>query len=419
MIHQQIAHHFFHRFEADPAIASEVAHHALLGGNYDLVTKMTITAAEQSLHVFAYAAAVEHVRQGMEAAQQLPTRDRIQRQAKLLNLGALAGVRGATAAQLTEWAQQLVTAAEAEQLPEAETNAQEALMILQFNQSDFDSVYHQTLQATASNRVANPAIVARTLAYSGCCLAEIGRDIPRAEALLREAQSLAERVGVENFDIAAGLGLVQRHYGRYDEARSLIQQALHLIRTRQEHWRECVYLSYLAMIELEAGNPAAALSHTAEILAAAAQIQGEGSEAEVAQALAALAHYQLRESAAAEGLATAIAALQRADAKRMLAYILMSTATLDLADKNLPLAYERAAAALSNARAINHPSEIACSWAVFIHSLCRLGGRKQAQAEFQQLQATVDEREISATAQQAIAQVQQALEGVKPVPSMP
>lgn len=413
LIHQQIAHHFYKRIEVNPAIASDVAHHAVLGGNYDLATEMAILAAEQSLQVFAYAAAVEHVRQGLEAAQQLNTRDRIQRQAKLLNLGALAGVQGATATQLTECAQQLVTAAQAQQMPEAETNAREALIILQFNQSDFESVYHHTLQATATNRVANPAVVARTLAYSGCCLAEIGRDIPRAEALLQEAQSLAERVGVENFDIAAGLGLVQRHYGHYDEAQSLIHQALHLIRVRQEHWRECVYLSYLAMIELEAGNPAAVSSHTADILAAAAQIQGEGSEAAVAQALSALAHYQFRESAAAESLATAIAALQRADAKRMLAYILMSAAAIDLEDGNLQLAYERAAAALTNARAINHPSEIACSWAVLIHSLFRLGESRQAQAELQQLQVTVDVRAISATAQQAIAQAQQALECVK------
>lgn len=419
LIHQHIAHHFYQQIAADPAIAREVAHHARLGGNTDLATEMAITAAEQSLQVFAYAAAVAQVRQGLEAAQQLPTRDRIQRQAKLLNLGSLAGVQGATAAQLTEWAQQRLAEAQVQQLPEAEANAREALMILRFNQSDFDSVYHHTLQATTTNRVANPAVVSRTLAYSGCCLAEIGRDIPRAEALLREAQSLAERVGVENFDIATGLGLVQRHYGHYDEARSLIRRGLHLIRTRQEYWRECAYLSYLAMIELEAGNPAAVLPHTADILAAAAQIQGEGNEAAIARALAALAHYQCRESAVAENLATAIAALQRADAKRMLAYILMSAAAIDLADGNLPLAYDRATAALNPARAINHPSDIACSWAILIHSLAQLGEPEKAQAEWQQLQATVDGRAISVTAQHAIAQAQQALECVKSASSVP
>ncbi|MEM6436409.1 MAG: BTAD domain-containing putative transcriptional regulator [Cyanobacteria bacterium P01_D01_bin.115] len=409
LIHQQIAHHLYQRIEVDPAIASDIAHHALLGGNIDLATRMSILAAQQSLQVFAYATAVEHVHKGIEAAQQLPARDRIQRQAKLLNLGSLAGVQGVTAVQLTEWAQQRLVEAQAQQLPEAEANARESLMILRFNQSDFDSVYHHTLQATATQRVANPAVVARTLAYSGCCLAEIGRDIPRAEALLQEAQSLGERVGVENFDIAAGLGLVQRHYGRYDEARSLICQALHLIRLRQEHWRECVYLSYLAMIELEDGNPTAVSSHTAAILTAAAQIQGEGSEAAAAQALAALAQYQLRETAA-ESLNPVVAALQRTDAKRMLAYTLMSAAAIDLEDETLSLAYKRASMALDNARAINHPSEIACSWAILIHSLFRLGDEKHAQAELRQLQTIVDVREISTLAQQAIAQALQAFE---------
>lgn len=419
LMHQQIAAHLHPGVATDPAIASDVAHHAFQGGNYDLAAEMAVIAVEQSLRLFAYAAAVDHARQGLQAAEQLGHSLRITRQAKLLNLCALAGVQGETATQLADHAQYLMTEAQAQQLPEAETNAREALIILQFNQSDFEGVYRHTLQAAAASRVANPAVVARTLAYSGCCLAEIGRDIPRAEALLQEAQSLAERVGAENFDIAAGLGLVQRHYGHYDEARSLLCQALHLIRAHQEHWRECIYLSYLAMVELEAGNPTAVSSHTADILAAAVKIQGEGSEAAAAQALAALASYQGRAVTAAEHLATAIAALRRDDAKRMLAYTLMSAAAIDLADDNLPLAYERAAAALSNAQAINHPSEIAYSWAVLTHSLCRLGEHRQAQAELQQLQATVDVREVSATAQQAIAQAQQALESIHPAPSMP
>ncbi|MEO1353586.1 MAG: BTAD domain-containing putative transcriptional regulator [Cyanobacteria bacterium J06635_15] len=409
LIHQQIAYHLYQQVNQDEAIASDVAHHAFLGEDFDLAAEMAILAVEQSLKLFAYTAAVEHARQGFRAAEQLGHRIRITRQAKLLNLCALAGVQGETAAQLTTQAQQLVEDAQAQQLPEAETNALEALIIVQFNQSDFDGVHRYSLQAAAASRVANPAVVARTLAYSGGCLAEIGRDIPRAEALLLEAQSLAERVDLENFDIFAGLGAIHRHYGRYDEARSLISQALHLTHVHQEHWRECHYLSYLAMIELETENPAAVFPHMAAMLEAAAKIQGEGSEAAIAQALTALAQYQLREPAAAETLPAAIAALQRADAKRVLASILMRAAAIDLEDANLPLAYERATAALNNARAINHPSQIALSWAVLVQSLLKLGDPEQALAEFQQLQETADFHNVSATAQTAIAEAQQIL----------
>jgi DNA-binding SARP family transcriptional activator/predicted ATPase len=417
LMHQQIAHHRHQQVATNVEIASEVAHHAFLGGEYNLVADMAVMAAEQSLRLFAYTAAVDHARQGLQAAEQLDDPMRILRQARLLNLCALAGVQGATAAQFAEHAQHLMAEAQTYQLAEAETNAREALLILRFNQSDFDSVYRHTLQAATANRVANPAIVARTLAYSGCCLAEIGRDIPRAEALLLEAQSLAERVGLENFDIAAGLGLIQRHYGRYDEARSLIGQALQLIRAQQEHWRECIYLGYLAMTELEAGNPAAVLPHTMAMLAAADQIQGEGSEAEIAAALKALANYQLQMPSAPEALAVAIVTLQRADAKRILAYILMMAAAVDLAEKRLSLACDRAQAALNNARAINHPSQIAFSWALVIQGLYRTGKREQAQADFQQLQHTIEIRAVSVSAQTAIAATRQALKPEISAPS--
>ncbi|MEM8716218.1 MAG: BTAD domain-containing putative transcriptional regulator, partial [Cyanobacteria bacterium P01_G01_bin.4] len=237
LIHRQIAQHFYQQVNEDDTIASDVAHHAFLGEDFDLATEMAVVAAEQSLKLFAYTAAVDQARQGFQAAEQLGQQIRIAQQAKLLNLCALAGVQGETTTQLTAQAQQLVEEAQAQQQPEAETNALEALIILQFNQSDFDGVHRYSLQAASASRVANPAVVARTLAYSGGCLAEIGRDIPRAEALLLEAQSLAKRVGIENFDIFAGLGAIHQHYGRYDEARTLISKALHLAQIHQEHWR--------------------------------------------------------------------------------------------------------------------------------------------------------------------------------------
>jgi hypothetical protein len=45
------------------------------------------------------------------------------------------------------------------------------------------------------------------LAYTGWCLAEIERDMPRAEAMLLEARSLAARVGQDLLDVQSGLGL--------------------------------------------------------------------------------------------------------------------------------------------------------------------------------------------------------------------
>ena len=55
LIHQQIAHHFHQRLAEDETVASDVAHHASLGGDCGLAAEMAMIAAEQSL--LAYIAA--------------------------------------------------------------------------------------------------------------------------------------------------------------------------------------------------------------------------------------------------------------------------------------------------------------------------------------------------------------------------
>jgi hypothetical protein len=85
---------------------------------------------------------------------------------------------------------------------------------------------------------------------------------------------------------------------------------------QQDRWCECYNLSYLAMTELEAGDPAAALPYCQEMAIVAAKIKGEGSESAVANALLALANYQLQQIGADAALERAIATLQQVDAKR-------------------------------------------------------------------------------------------------------
>ena len=184
LIHQQIAHHFHQRLAEDETVISDVAHHASLGGDYGLAAKMAVIAAEQSLRLFAYTAAVEQARQGIQDAQHLSPHTRLLIQAKLLNVCALAGVRGEEAIQLEAQIQQLVRESKSQGIIEAQTIALEALVTLQFDQSNFEAVHQRSLQAAEVSRIAKPATTARILAYSGSCLAEIGRDIMRAEALL-------------------------------------------------------------------------------------------------------------------------------------------------------------------------------------------------------------------------------------------
>jgi hypothetical protein len=241
----------------------------------------------------------------------------------------------------------------------------------------------------------------------------------RAEALLLEAESLAARVGLEMGDIFGGLGCVRRHRGDYTEARSHLHRGWQLTRVQKEHWREFSYLSYLAMTELEAGETMAALRYCDEMLVVAAKIQGEGSEAVVAFALKALARYRLGLGDTETELTEAIATLQQVDAKRMLSYVLTGAAEVDLSRDRPQLAVDRAETALKNARIINHPSEIAFSWATLIRGLLALGERQRATAQLELLQQTIEHHDLSFSAQSAIEQASQQIQGGIAVTSKP
>ncbi len=405
LIHAQIAHKLDQQAPPDQSLASTIAHHAALGGDRALAASAALAAAERCLKLFAYAEAFALAQQGLHHCQGLPPQTRLVLQASLLRVGFLAGVTGDRAMQLEYEVQQVLDEAKRLGVAQAAAIALETLMSLQFDRSNFTDVHQHSLQAAEVSRVASPAIAAQMLAYSGSCLAEIGRDMRRAEALLLEAQTLANRVGLELCDLFSGLGCVARHYGRYPEARSYLQRAWRLTQAQQDHWRECTYLSYLAMLELETGQPQAALAYGEEMQAVAAKMQGEGSEAVIAQALMALAHYQLGDSETDTEITQAIATLQQLDAKRMLAYVLIGLAETDLNREQPALAVDRAQFALENAQIVNHPSEIALAWAVLIQGLFTSGEGQRATEQLTQLQQTLDRAALSLRAQTAIDHV--------------
>ncbi|RMF66182.1 MAG: hypothetical protein D6742_10535 [Cyanobacteria bacterium J069] len=248
----------------------------------------------------------------------------------------------------------------------------EVLMVLNYERNDFARLQEHSLQAVEILRMASPLVTTRMLTSSGSCLAEIGRDMVRAEALLTEAQAQAARIGYETTDLYSGLGCVRMYAGDYDEARVLLHRAYQLAQQEQDHWRECCILIYLARVELETDRPAAALPYSRAIACVAAQMQGQGSEAAVADALTALAQYRLQEPDAALQLEQAIAQLQQVDNKRMLSYVLSSAAQADLDGDRPGLAAQRAEAALAAAQTVNQPSEFAIAWALLLQSWLQL-----------------------------------------------
>ncbi|MEG4858936.1 BTAD domain-containing putative transcriptional regulator [Microcoleus sp. K1-B6] len=402
LIHLQIAHKLHQLSTPDNAWAGDIARHAAIGGDRELAASSAFCAAERCLKLFAYTEASELAQLGIEQCQGLDDRTRIELHLKLLRVGAIAGVTGDRVSQLDSEVHRLIDEANALGLEEAEATGLEALVILHFDRSNFANVHQHSLRAAEVSRASSPATAVRLLAYGGSCLAEIGREMARAEALLLEAQSLAERVGLKNIGIDQGLGAVQRHHGNYAQARVLWQQAWRSAAAQQDHWCEFYNLSYLAMTELEAGDPAAALPYCQEMAIVGAKIKGEGSEGAIAQALLALANYQLQQIGADAALERAIATLQQVDAKRMLSYVLIGAAQVDLECDRPLLATARAEAALEAAQTVDHPSEIALAWAILIQGALALGDREGATARFESLRDRIDRPALSFRARTAV-----------------
>jgi hypothetical protein len=162
------------------------------------------------------------------------------------------------------------------------------------------------------------------------------------------------------------------------------------------------------MTELEAGDAIAALTYCQAMTHTATQIEGKESESAVANALTALAHYQLHQPEAEDDLNAALLRLQQLDIKRIFAYILIGAATVDLEDERWELAMTRFATALQSAQIMNHPSQMALAQVGLIQSHFKSGIQEQAIAQLKILQHQ-DRHWLSVRAQTQIDRVMQQL----------
>jgi hypothetical protein len=410
LVHAQIAQKLSQTATSDNALAGDIAHHAARGGEHLLAASHALLGAERCLKLFAYAEAAALAQQGVQSCQWLEQQTRIHLQLGLLRVWAIAGVRRDRAIEIEAQVRHLMEEANRLGAKDDEAIGLETLNILYYEQSNYSELQQNSLRSTEVIRAASPAIAARVLGLSGSCLTELGQDMIRGEAILLEAQALANRVGLEICDIYSGLGGIELHKGHYDGARSLLQQGLQLAQRDRDRWRECNCLIGLIMTEVEAGDPIAALSYCETMTHLVAQIEGKESENAVAAALTALVHYQLHASNSEGNLEVAIVRLKQLDIKRMLAYILIEAAEVDFAQARFELAAVRAEVARQAAQIMKHLSQIAIAWALSIQSALALGQAEQAIAQFKALQDPLDRHLLSLRAQTQIDRMMQQIQ---------
>ena len=404
-MHTHIAQTLHQLLSSHPDEISNVAYHASLGGERLLAASASLAASERHLRLFAYNEAAQVAQQGIKHCQYLEAETRIRLHLKLLRVYVKTGISKEQVDSLAKELQQLINEASLMGLKDEEAIGLEALIVLSYDHDRLTQVQQHSLAAAERGRLASPASQAYMLAHTGSCLAEIGRDMPLAEALLLEAQSLSERLGLQTIDVFLGLGLVSRYQGKTTEAKQLLEKSWQMAQIVQDHWRECISLTKLAMLALEEGNPTVALDYGNELITVAAQM-GEGSEATHAAALDALAHYLLGARDGFHLLERSCQSLKYLDSPRMLAYIQTMAAQYDLEQGNLVQASDRATEALETVKIVNNPSEEILAWIVLIKIYLKQENTQTALQNYQQLQQ-VNYSQLSYRAETALSKLHQ------------
>jgi tetratricopeptide (TPR) repeat protein len=344
--------------DPEAALASDVAHHASLGGEAELAARAALSAGNRSLRLFAYAEAYALAAHGMRHLAGMPRDARIRLHMALLKIAVHASVGVPGARSLDEDVSRLTAEAEDAGLAAEAAAGYHLLSFRHHVDGNYTAAHDDTLRAAEAARREDPATAARTLANSGRCLALIEREMSRAESMLVEAQKIAANSSMAIVDVPWGLGLVRAFRGEYSEAVRLLESAVMLARQEHDHWAECQALQRLTLIEFERSDAAAARLRARQFATVAGKM-GEGSEAPFAAVLEALAAMSLGETDAEQRVDAALAVLRGVDAKALLSLALSLAAAVDLERGRADQASIRAEEALTAAEVVGRRTEIA------------------------------------------------------------
>jgi DNA-binding SARP family transcriptional activator len=396
LMHMRIARALDDQDDPEGDLAGDIAHHAALGGDPALAAGAAATAGLRYLRIFAYSEADEIARRGVELTRGLPEADRIGLHLRLLRIRIAAGAARNRAARVEDELRELIADARAAGSLELEAVGHSLLSVLSYNRDDLSRVHQSSIQAAETldtDGARHPEDLhtkARTLSQTGTCLASIGREMERAEALLLEAEAMADRLRIQLTDIPMGLGMVRVFQGAHDEAARLLERGLRMARRERDHFRACECLVALVTSRLETGNARGALDHARQLLPVAARLT-EGSEAPFSRALEALSRYSMSPARARDELARCLDELRALDAPRKLALVQLHAAEADFATERFESARDRAVEALEAARIVGHGSGLAHAGALLVQCARALGDEPRAQAETRSLRSLLDE----------------------------
>jgi len=358
LVHLQIAHGLQATNGGDDALASEIAHHAALGGDSLLAARSSVAAGQRCLRVFAHAQAAELATRGLQHLGRIEKTARIHLEIELHTLLVDSGLGARRRPSLeADLSRAIVEAQEAGLHSDAALGFR-ARSVLYYTGERFDAARDSSIRAVDESRGTDAAARGRELAETARCLLLLENEVPRAQAMIDEARALLGAEAGRISRLAWATGLLARYTGDRATAASALDAAIEGFDRERVHWERFQAMAQRAMLELERGSPAEALALCGPLAEVAAKM-AEGSELAIAAALTALAHRALGHPVEGAGVEDAIRGLAAADAKAMLSYVLNATATADLAAGDAASADRHASAALAAAEAVGRRSEVA------------------------------------------------------------
>jgi tetratricopeptide (TPR) repeat protein len=276
-------------------------------------------------------------------------------------------------------------------------------MFTTFWRGDFEGALRESISVEEKAKLLDPLTTARGLADGASCLAQLEREIPRAQAMLIEAQRITDRLGEEPPELIWGSGCIGYILGQHDSALPILERAAALCRGNLNQWPAWDSLMRVVRIHLESGRFEAALSRTSDLLELAAKL-GEGSEIPVSENLRALARLGLRENGAQMEVDRTLRDLEVVDARAFHAYALALAAEIDLQAGRVDSAITRAERALGEATYIERWSELVWANIILARAALQTGDRGKATLHLETA------RSCSQTIRQAIKEKVLAIE---------
>lgn len=359
LMHGRIADLLARDMKTAPEQGAQVMHHAAMAERHELAARAAVLAGDHALRALANAEAAEIALKGIFHASKLgPGAARISLFIQLYKCRVLA-LSGSSIEKFPKLVSELETqislASQKAMAPEV-AEGEYLLSVLYQELGDLDAASRATARAaTAANRMKAKKRV-RQLANSARCLLELGRDVPKAEQLCRDARAFAEEEGIADIEVIWSQGLLAYWTGDLASAAEKLDAALALARESEDRWRECKCLTWAAMIALERDRAPEAIVFAGDLRMLADKI-GEGAMAPLAETFLALAQGD------SEGLDCALTSLERADDKFHLAYALNLAAGKEALKGNRGFAADMAKRAYSVADAIDNSNERALAQA--------------------------------------------------------